>query len=61
MSEQGMTAGTLRAAPLEPLAHVLLASVNESALYIANAAHPKRAMTEARAAIDRLLDGLRPT
>ena len=59
--EQGMAAGTLRAAPLEPLAHVLLASVNESALYIANAAHPKRAMTEARAAIDRLLDGLRPT
>jgi AcrR family transcriptional regulator len=58
--EQGMAAGTLRAAPLEPLAHLLLASVNESALYIANSADPRSAKKEARVAIDRLLDGLKP-
>jgi AcrR family transcriptional regulator len=58
--QQGMKAGTLRKAPLEPLAHALLALVNESALYIANSADPKRATRETQLAIDRLLDGLRP-
>ena len=58
--EQAMANRSVRNTPLEPLAHLLLAVVNESALYIANAADPRQAGAQARAALDRLLDGLRP-
>jgi AcrR family transcriptional regulator len=58
--EQAMGNQSIRITPLEPLAHLLLAVVNESALYVANAADPAEANTQARAALDRLLDGLRP-
>jgi AcrR family transcriptional regulator len=59
--DRGMAQGALGEAPIEPLAHVLLASLNEAALYIANAADPNGAKAEARQAIDRLLEGLRPS
>ncbi len=56
---QGMEAGTLRQAPARPLAHVLLASVDEAALYVASADDPDAARGEMLAAIGPLLDGLR--
>jgi AcrR family transcriptional regulator len=43
----------------EPLALMLLAAVDEAALYIANASDRRRARNEARRALQRLLDGLR--
>jgi AcrR family transcriptional regulator len=58
--EQAMANRSIRNTPLDPLAHLLLAVVNESALYVANAADPKQARTRARTALDRLLDGLIP-
>jgi AcrR family transcriptional regulator len=58
--EQAMANQSIRNTPLDPLAHLLLAVVNESALYVANAADPRQASTQARTALDRLLDGLNP-
>jgi len=58
--EQAMANQSIKDTPLDPLAHLLLAVVNESALYVANAADPKQASTQARSALDRLLDGLEP-
>ncbi len=59
--EEAMANQTITPAPVEPLAHLLLAVVDESALYVANSDDPERATTDATAALDRLLDGLRPT
>jgi len=42
-----------------PLAHMLLAAVDEAALYIANASDRRQARNQARQALQRLLDGLR--
>jgi AcrR family transcriptional regulator len=50
--------GTLPAQPLDALAHVLLAAVDEAALFIANAEDPSLARDQAVAAVDRLLAGL---
>jgi AcrR family transcriptional regulator len=58
--EQAIANQSIRNTPLDPLAHLLLAVVNESALYVANAADPKQASTQARISLDRLLDGLNP-
>jgi AcrR family transcriptional regulator len=58
--EQAIGNGTVRATPIEPLAHLLLAVVDESALYVANAADRTAATRDALDALDRLLDGLRP-
>lgn len=52
-------AGIIDDQPLRPLAHMLLALVDEAALYIANAADTAHARTEVGASIDRLLSGLR--
>ena len=46
--------------PTEPLAHMLLAVVDEAALYIANSPHKRRARIETSRALDLFLDGLRP-
>jgi AcrR family transcriptional regulator len=46
--------------PSEPLAHMLLAVVDEAALYIANSSHKRRARVETSRALDLFLDGLRP-
>lgn len=56
--EGAVADGSLPPQPLEVLAHVLLASVNEAALFIANAARPKDARDQAVAAMDRLIRGL---
>jgi len=45
--------------PTAPLAHMLLAAVDEAALYIANADDRRQARNETRRALGRLLDGLR--
>ena len=45
--------------PTAPLAHMLLAAVDEAALYIANAPDRRQAHTQARQSLMRLLGGLR--
>jgi AcrR family transcriptional regulator len=45
--------------PTAPLAHMLLAAVDEAALYIANAENRQQAHTQARQSLRRLLGGLR--
>src|ERR1019366_3059587 len=45
--------------PTIPLAHMLLAAVDEAALYIANATDRRQAHTQARQSLRRLLGGLR--
>jgi AcrR family transcriptional regulator len=52
-------AGVVAHQPLRPLAHLLLALVDEAALYIANSAAPRAARAEVGASIERLLSGLR--
>ena len=47
--------------PTAPLAHMLLAAVDEAALYIANAPDRRLAHKQARQSLSRLLGGLRPT
>jgi AcrR family transcriptional regulator len=45
--------------PTASLAHMLLAAVDEAALYIANATNRRQAHTQARQSLRRLLGGLR--
>ncbi len=45
--------------PTGPLAHMLLAAVDEAALYIANASDHRHAHKQARQSLTRLLGGLR--
>ena len=52
--------GVIVEQPTEPLAHMLLAVVDEAALYIANAPNKRRARIETSRALDLFLDGLRP-
>jgi len=47
--------------PTAPLAHMLLAAVDEAALYIANADDQRQARNQARRSLKHLLDGLRTT
>ena len=47
--------------PTGSLAHMLLAAVDEAALYIANAPDRRQAHTQARQSLRRLLSGLRST
>lgn len=58
--ELAVAEGVLADQPLDALAHILLAVVDEAALFIANAADPKSAKVEAVAAVDQLLSGLIP-
>lgn len=50
--------GTIAPQPLEPLAHILLAAVDEAALFIANSPDPVAARRDAGTSMIRLLDGL---
>ncbi|MGX7681756.1 TetR/AcrR family transcriptional regulator [Jatrophihabitans sp. DSM 45814] len=50
--------GTIAAQPTGALAHILLAAIDEAALYIANAKQPKKARDEAVQVVKRLLTGL---
>ena len=53
-----MDAGTVRRRPIEPLAHLILGSVMEAALLIANADDPEHRKAEVGEALDALLRGL---
>jgi AcrR family transcriptional regulator len=54
-----MDAGSVARAPVDPLAQLLLAAVEEAVVYVARAADQMTAREEARAALRRLVDGLR--
>ena len=53
-----MEAGAIARAPLDPLAQLLLASIEEAIVYVARADDRESARTETEAALNRLLDGL---
>ena len=55
---EATAAGLLQAEPVEPLAHMLLAAVNEAALLVANADKPRKARAEVGATVDGLLTRL---
>ena len=57
--ENAMEAGALRRQEVRPLAHLLLASLVEAAMLIANAPDPKAARQEMEAPLLALLEGLR--
>ena len=44
--------------PVEPLAHLLLAALNEAAMLVAGASEPARARADVGAIVDHLLDSL---
>ncbi len=52
-------AGVIEAQPLEPLAHILLAALNEAAMVIARAEDVQSARAEVGATVERLLEGLK--
>jgi hypothetical protein len=54
-----MDAGSIAPAPIDPLAQLLLAAVEEAVVYVARAPDPTTAREDAEAALHRLLDGLR--
>jgi AcrR family transcriptional regulator len=56
--QAAMDAGALTRSPVDPLAQLLLAALEEAVLYVARAPDPKAARAEAGAALRRLLDGL---
>jgi AcrR family transcriptional regulator len=53
-----MDAGQIDAQPVEPLAHIVLAALNEAALLVAGADNPKKTRKEVGQMVDRLLDRL---
>ena len=57
--EQGMAAGLVAKAPVEPFARVLLAGVTAAAEYVATARDPRKARKEAGRTLDLVLDRLR--
>jgi AcrR family transcriptional regulator len=58
MLELAVADGSLPSQPVGVLAHILLATADEAALFIVNADDPMVARDEAVAAMDRLIDGL---
>ncbi|MET0378896.1 MAG: TetR/AcrR family transcriptional regulator [Spongiibacteraceae bacterium] len=56
--ESAKAAGLLRSAPIEPMAHLILAVIDEAALLIANAKRPGKVRAEVELALDSLLTGL---
>ena len=54
-----MDSGALRAQPLEPLTHVLLAALHEAALYVARADDHTAARADVGTTVEHLLDSLR--
>lgn len=57
--DRSMAAGRLARQPVAPLAHLILAALNEAALLIANADDPAATQVEVARALVRLVDGLR--
>lgn len=56
---QAITQGIIREQSPAPLAHLLLAALNEAALLVANASDPDAARADVGATLDQLLNGLR--
>jgi AcrR family transcriptional regulator len=56
--DQALTEGAIAAQPVDVLAHILLAAVDEAALYIAHSAEPSTAKNEAVTTMHRLLRGI---
>ena len=54
----GMDAGAIARSPVDPLAQLLLAAIEEALVYVARAEDPDTARAEAQAALNRVLDGL---
>jgi hypothetical protein len=59
MLELAVANGSLPRQPVEVLAHLLLATTAEAALFIANADDPAAARDQAVDALDRLLSGIK--
>jgi AcrR family transcriptional regulator len=59
MLDAAVTQKVIPRQPTAPLAHMLLAAVDEAALYIANAPDRRQAHAQARQSLKRLLGGLR--
>jgi hypothetical protein len=57
--ENAMQSGIIRRQPLRPLAHLLLAAVEEAALLIAHAPDPASTRIEVGKTLDSLMEGLR--
>jgi AcrR family transcriptional regulator len=53
--QSGMDAGTIAPRPVDPLAHVLIGALNESALYVAEADDPQAAREQCAAIFDQIL------
>jgi AcrR family transcriptional regulator len=56
--QAAMDAGAIERQPLEPLAHMLLASLNEAALLVAGADDPVATRADVGEVVDHLLDRL---
>jgi AcrR family transcriptional regulator len=56
--EAAMEAGAIARQPARALGHIVVAAVDEAALYVARSADPKAARAEADVVLARLLDGL---
>ena len=61
MLREGIKDGSITATDAEPLAHLLLSSVDEAALFIAHAEDTNSARGQAGRALDTLLRGLATT
>jgi AcrR family transcriptional regulator len=59
MLDNAVAQGVVAKQPTAPLAHMLLAAIDEAALYIANADDRRQARNQARRALNQLLNGLR--
>jgi AcrR family transcriptional regulator len=58
MLEGAMAAGRVPEQPLTPLAHLLMGSLDEAALYIAQSADPVVARSEMQTVLDNILTGI---
>jgi hypothetical protein len=59
MLDNSVAQGVVAKQHTAPLAHMLLAAIDEAALYIANAKDRRQARNQARRALSQLLNGLR--
>jgi AcrR family transcriptional regulator len=59
MLDNAVAHGVIAKQPTTPLAHMLLAAIDEAALYIANADDRRQARNQARKALNQILNGLR--
>ena len=58
--EAAMDAGLIERQPVRPLAHLLLGAIDEAAMLVARADDGGRTKADVGAALERLLDSLRP-